>query len=76
MNIEYRHSSQNCCEDVLTSVIPVGTVFKGKIGLVDSIFLKTYDSVVNLKNPENTWDRHPICVRFYKPLKATLLIEK
>lgn len=36
--------------------IPIGTVFSGKIGVYGSkFFLMTYDSIVDLENPRNTW---------------------
>ena len=41
--------------DKLAKEIPIGTVFSGKI-LYTGVYLKTYDEIVDLKKPSNTWD--------------------
>lgn len=38
--------------------IPVGTVFSGKVGMGSdpSVYLRSYDNIVDLANPKHTWD--------------------
>ena len=35
--------------------LAIGSVFGGKIGNIEGVFLKTFSNVVNLENPRETW---------------------
>ncbi len=57
--------------------IPVGTIFTGKIQ-GESVFLKTYSAVVDLKCPNNDWTLSVTCnpkIENYCVVNATLTIE-
>jgi len=41
--------------DMSAMMIPIGSVFTGKIGQHKGTFLRTFDGVVHLEEPNNTW---------------------
>lgn len=63
--------------------IPVGTVFMGAVnGYTPSTYLRTYDAIVNLADPNQTWgaennghQRWPEVVN-YQPVHGRIVIER
>jgi hypothetical protein len=51
--------------------IPVG-LFRGKIGAYSGVFLKTYENIVYLANPEITWGLSIRAVHNYVELDGRL----
>ena len=83
--MKIRHKENAETTDKLVKDIPVGTVFSGEI-LYTGVYLKTYDEIVDLRNPSNTWDfpfddgaslqsEAPI-IRNYKELNAEVVIHE
>lgn len=61
--------------DVDTVTIEIGQLFQGKIGTISGTFLKTYDEIVLLDDPQKVWRIWPD-VSNYRPVKsATLSVE-
>lgn len=57
----------------LVGDISMGTVFSGSIGDHSSIFLRTYDGAVDLKEPSKTWI-DGACIVGFRKLNAELVI--
>lgn len=59
--------------------IPMGTVFSGNlVGYEDTIFLRIYDGIVSLEDPDKTWTWDfslAINIDNYRPLNAELVIK-
>lgn len=58
--------------------IPVGTVFTGTIGKLESntgVFLKAFLCVISLENPSQTWSDLTLSVKDYQEYDATLTLE-
>lgn len=57
--------------------LDVGDVFSGRIGAIDSIFLRVFDEVIDLMNERNTWDLMAIpalTIKGYKGLDVDLIV--
>ena len=54
--------------------IPMDAVFSGTIGGTTSVFLQTYEGVIDLAKPHQTWERG-VCVAAYQPLDVELVIK-
>lgn len=86
MKIEYQRTSEKIYRIVAVTNIPVGTVFSGKHsgrGYEEDIYLRTYNGVVSLSNPELTWtigqelpaEYSTLSYLNYTPLDVTLVIK-
>jgi len=53
--------------------IPRGTVFDGNIGGHSGPFLRSYDRIISLENPDYTWDLGGPVVN-YLPLDVELVV--
>ncbi len=65
--------------DYSSRTIPIGTVFSGSMGGasgINSIFLRTYDEIVDLRDPNKTLEciTSKFTVTNFKFLKATLTV--
>lgn len=73
MEVEYikgRHPGE-----IRAYEIPIGTVFAGRLGTNRSkLFLKCFEVIVDLENPDSTWQDRDMVVEQYVILKAKLLI--
>ena len=50
--------------------MPVGRVFEGKVGTVEGVFLMTYNGLVSLDSPNDTWEIGNDCrPTEYKPVE-------
>jgi hypothetical protein len=60
---------------IVGALIPVGTYFLGKIGVCAGLFVRTYDGIVSLNQPENTWSclSHTPVVEQYQPAGAVTI---
>ena len=84
MKVTRKDRRERTPSDVPAKDIPVGTVFDGGAGLCgNGPFLRTYDGIVSLDNPEMTWGPEGIyfvtapgllVVKDYQPLDAELVI--
>ena len=58
---------------VRAEIIPIGSVFTGKIGVHEGAFLRTHDGVVHLDEPINTWGKDA-CISELRYYEATLYL--
>ena len=61
-------------EGVAGNNIAIDTVFGGTVGGFSSIFLRTYNKIVDLKNPNNTWGTEYVFVANYRELDVELVV--
>ena len=82
MIIEYTHDYPHPT-DLNIGCIPIGAVFHGTMGGTrdgggtTSLFLKTFDRVVNLGNPNQTWDNSEnefVPIRGYQMVEARVVV--
>lgn len=72
------HRNTPAHEAVLAKSLAVNLVFSGTIGAIKSVFLRTFDEIVDLRDPANTWvlcSDSMIRVEGYEALSAHLTIE-
>ena len=60
--------------DISVMDINIGQVFEGRIGEYSGVFLRIYDEVVYLEDPQKVWGKGAM-VRNYTPRKATVHLE-
>jgi len=57
--------------------IPISTVFTGNIGMVTSLFVKSFSGIIDLANPNHTWDRSANNeVRDYKEVDIIIKVQE
>jgi hypothetical protein len=65
----------NCKSIRYAKTIPVGTLFLGKIGECEGLFIKSFTEIILLEDPEHTWD-HPDCgIKNFVEVTATVIID-
>ena len=73
-NMKIVRNGEVCGARKTLNEIPMGTVFTGAIGSLDSVFVKSYVGIISLENSMNTWDKASTCVTNYKEQNAELHI--
>ena len=75
MKISYAKNKQEEKLTISANDIPVSTVFSGKLGGMESVFLRVYKDVIDLANSHNTWEpRFDLRISDYQPLDVELLV--
>ena len=79
MSIKIEHLFNAPAVTIGANQIPVGTVFYSYIheSYKGALFLRTYNSIVSLSNPEHTWQNmNDLSVHEYQPVDITIKVEK
>lgn len=73
MIIKYSNGGQKPAT-IKSNLIEVGQVFSGEIlGYGDSVYLKSFSRVIDLKNPKSDWEG-PVDIHDFVRLEASLEI--
>lgn len=75
MIIEYDGDHEHDTRSIQIGNIPVGTAFTGQIGTSSSLFLKTYDGVVDLAWPSHTWSSAALFIMKYRVREVKIIVK-
>lgn len=75
-NVVIEHLVQRTTNSVKLTDIPTGQYFYGTItaDTVDRLFLKCYNSIVLVDNPERVWDHPDLLISNIRPVSVTVRV--
>ena len=75
LKVEFKEKSKKVKPTIKVTDIPIGTLFTcGLWRSFSDVFLRTFEGIVLLNDPSNTWDANDMEIGDYQPVNGVLII--